>query len=105
MAKYINLKHYTTKIKDLTSIRNRIRENLGKGIFEIKDFQTLQYEALRQFSSIRNTIKNNPQSINKAAEKVMDFFKIPKATISELNENNQFVEVKPEKEDTPLIKL
>lgn len=102
MTKYINLKHYTTKIKDLTSIRNRIRENLGKEIFEIKDFQTLQYEALRQFSSIRNTLKNDPDSINYAAKKVMDFFKLPKATISELNEHNQFVEIEPEKEDTPL---
>lgn len=99
MSAYINLKKYGTKIKDLKNIRNKIRENLGENIFLIKDFQNLQFEALRQITSVRSTVKNDAESIAISIKKVMNHFHIPKATIRELNNIGEFEEKKPKKEE------
>lgn len=97
MKRFISLKDYGKTGRDTQSIKNKIRENLGKNIFDIKDFQSLQFEALRQISDVRRYVKNNHESIFKASGKVMSHFEFPKATLRKLNEQNKFEEVKNKK--------
>lgn len=102
MKKFISLKGYGKTGNDIQNIRNKIRENLGKSIFDIKDFQSLQFEALHQISDVRRYVKNDYESIFKASGKVMSYFEFHKATLSKLNEKNKFEEVKTKKEETHL---
>lgn len=102
MKKYISLRDYGKTPWDATNIRNKIRENLGKEIFNYQDFATLQFQALRQFSDVRRYIKNQPDLISKAVDKIMGHFYFPKAVIKRLNAQNQFVAVSSNKEETNL---
>lgn len=102
MKKYIDLRDYGYTAKDAENIKKQIRERLGKNIFNFPDFQTLQFEALRQISTTRNSIKNNPQSIFNAAGKVMQHFEFPKVIIKKLNSGNQFEEIISKKEESQL---
>lgn len=102
MKRFISLKDYGKTGNDVQNIRNKIRENLGKSIFDIKDFQSLQFEALRQISDVRRSVKNDYDSIFKASGKVMAYFEFRRATLKKLNAHNKFEEVKTKKEETQL---
>ncbi|TLX24307.1 hypothetical protein FE904_17810 [Chryseobacterium indologenes] len=100
MKKIISLKDYGNTGKDALDIQNKIRENLGKTIFSFQEFQTLQFQALRQISDVRRSVKNQPDSINRAIHKVMLHFDFPKTVVKKLNVQNQFEDIKPKKEET-----
>ncbi|RLJ31709.1 hypothetical protein CLU97_1146 [Chryseobacterium sp. 7] len=100
MKKIISLKDYGNTGKDALDIQNKIRENLGKTIFSFQEFQTLQFQALRQISDVRRSVKNQPDSINRAIHKVMLHFDFPKTVVKKLNVQNQFEDIKPKREET-----
>lgn len=100
MKKFISLKDRGDTGKDAVNIQSKIRENLGKAIFSFQDFQTLQFQALRQITDVRRSVKNQPDSIAKAIDKVMFHFDFPKTAVKKINAQNQLEEIKSKKVET-----
>lgn len=100
MKKFISLKDHGDTGKDAVNIQSKIRENLGKAIFSFQDFQTLQFQALRQITDVRRSVKNQPDSIAKAIDKVMFHFDFPKTVVKKINAQNQLEEIKSKKVET-----
>jgi len=100
MKKIIRLSDHGNTNRDSLDIQKKIRENLIKEFFDFQDFQTLQFEALRQINEVRRSVKNQPDSIIRAIDIVISHFNFPKTVLNKLNKQNQFVPIKPKKEET-----
>jgi len=71
--KLISINDYGKTVKDLSRLGNDIQAILKPYIFEISTVQQLRFEALRLIKPFNQNLKNNPSSINRKVEEVLNY--------------------------------
>ncbi|MBN8694590.1 MAG: hypothetical protein J0L69_15455 [Bacteroidetes bacterium] len=72
--KIIKLNSYKTSLGDLSRFRRDILESIGDDIVEIKNWNTFLFTTLNVISPVNKGLKDNPESITKAAAKIVSYF-------------------------------
>ena len=83
----IRLSDYGMKVRDLGNLKAELLSRLRPIIFQLDSIQDLHFEILKHLKPINKTVRNNPASIKRHAEKVLDHFGILdlKGSITKLN--------------------
>ncbi len=70
----INLNKVGHTLGDLGDFRTAMINAVGDKIFEYPDMQALLYDVLSHISPVNKTLKDNPDSVELACKKVLDYF-------------------------------